>query len=218
MNETGATKETKKPLTRKQKIQARTLTRRAKIVEIIVTTGKSTQSELALELDVTRQTIAEDIAVITENGTDWLDGFAAVGWIIMWQGQITTTLKQITTLTQEINKCTSEKTKTEFTFEACPFNANTEPDNYFKWLSEYRKAISSFYLKDNNFADTAALSRALSIAQQTLQDLSERQVLYKKVQALQIFYENNKPKELTPTPEQEEPPKRKILKVLKSKK
>lgn len=215
MNETGRSDQTKKPLTRKQKIQARTLTRRAKIVEIIVTTGKSTQSELALILDVTRQTIAEDIAVITENGSEWLDGFAAVGWIIMWQGQISTTLKQITTLTAEIEKCTSEKPETEFTFDACPFDATKDPDNYFKWLSEYRKAISSYYLKDNNFAETAALSRALSIAQQTLQDLAERQVLYKKVQALQIFYENNKPKELKPT---EETPKKKTLKVLKSKK
>lgn len=216
MNETGASKETKKPLTRKQKIQARTLTRRAKIVEIIVTTGKSTQSELALELDVTRQTIAEDIASITQNGSEWLDGFAAVGWIIMWQGQIATTLKQITTLTKEIDKCTSEKTETEFNFESCPFDPNTQPDNYFKWLSEYRKAISSFYLKENNFAETAALSRALSIAQQTLQDLTERQVLYKKVQALQMFYENNKPKELKPS--EEDAPKKKTLKVLKSKK
>jgi len=75
--------------------QQRTLTRRAKIVEIIITTGKTTQSELATELKVSRQTIAGDIAAVTSNGTEWLDGFAAVGWIIMWQGQISTTLKQI---------------------------------------------------------------------------------------------------------------------------
>jgi len=218
MNETSTKKQTKKPPTAKQLVQQRTLTRRAKIVEIIVTTGKSTQSELAEELGVTRQTIAEDIAVVTSNGTEWLDGFAAVGWIIMWQGQITTTLKQITTLTKEIEKCTSDKPNTEFEFEECPFNANTDPDNYFKWLSEYRKAISSFYLKENNFAETAALSRALSIAQQTLQQLAEREVLYKKVQSLQIFFENNKPKELKPVEETPEPKsKKKILKLVKSK-
>lgn len=218
MNETGTKKQTKKPPTVKQMVQQRTLTRRAKIVEIIVTTGKSTQSELAEELGVTRQTIAEDIAVVTSNGTEWLDGFAAVGWIIMWQGQITTTLKQITTLTKEIEKCTSDKPNTKFEFEECPFDANSDPDNYFKWLSEYRKAISSFYLKENNFAETAALSRALSIAQQTLQQLAEREVLYKKVQSLQIFFENNKPKELKPPEPTPEPNKKKILKVIKSKK
>jgi len=193
------------------KIQKRTLSRRAKIVEIIITTGQSSQTQLALQLGVQRQTIAEDIAVITQNGTEWLDGFAAVGWVMMWQEQVHITLQQIKSLQDEMKKATTEKEDATFEFAECPFDVEADPTNYFKWLSEYRKALSSFFLKSNNFLETAALSRSLSMAQQTLQQLVEREVLYKKVQSLQIFYENNKPRELVRTKE------KKTLKVIKTK-
>ena len=184
----------------KPKISERkaTLSRRAKIVEIVVTTGSLSQTALANELNVTRQTIANDLNVLTQHGTEWLDNFTRHGWIMTWQSQIKIILNQINELENEMQKCkTKENDNESFAFPPCEFDSKKEPEKYFQWLTEYRKAQASFYHRPNTFAEFAALSRALSIAQQTLTDLVERDVLYRKVQSLQTFYENNKPKELS---------------------
>ena len=181
----------------KKRITKKVTDRRANVLLYCIK-GYTAQA-IAKKLHIDRGTVKNDLTLLLDDVIDWTENLALLGWLKKVEDIYTDSCNSINHINTQQEQIRNKKSNKNFSFVQCPFIPQIEEqkDDYFKWLSEFRKAQSAFYHKPNQYSEYAQLENAKTKTTELLIELTTHIPLFAATQRLAIYYQKNKQLQLS---------------------